>query len=71
MDSKHHKHGSYAYRWMSQYRVGYADDFPNLPQPKLELKDNDGYVDWNKAMLWQVGTLGSRYMVSYDYYYYN
>ena len=63
MDGKTHQHGPYAMRWMAQYRVGYAKDYPNLETPELRLPNSDGYVDWSKPMFWQVGNLKERYNV--------
>lgn len=62
MDGTTHQHGSYAYRWMAQYRVGFAENFPQITPPKHVLPDNDGFVDWSQAMLWQVGSLGPKYV---------
>ena len=64
MDGKSHQHGPYAYRWMAQYRVGFAENFPEITPPDHVLPENDGFVDWNKPMLWQVGGLKERYLVS-------
>ena len=50
MDGKTHQHGSYAYRWMAQYRVGFAENFPQITPPKHVLPDNDGFVDWSQVM---------------------
>jgi len=61
MDGKTHQHGPYAMRWMAQYRVGYAKDYPKLETPELNLPNNDGFVDWSKPMFWQVGALKEKY----------
>lgn len=61
MDGKTHQHGPYAMRWMAQYRVGFAKDYPNLETPQLQLPKSDGYVDWSKPMFWQVGDLKEKY----------
>ena len=65
MDGKTHQHGPYAYRWMAQYRVGFAENFPQITPPDHVLPDNDGFVNWNRPMLWQVGGLKERYLVSF------
>ena len=64
MDGKSHQHGPYAYRWMAQYRVGFAENFPEITPPDHVLPENDGFVNWNAPMLWQVGGLKERYLVS-------
>lgn len=62
MDGKSHQHGPYAYRWMAQYRVGFAENFPEITPPDHVLPENDGFVNWTKPMLWQVGGLKERYL---------
>ena len=64
MDGPTHNHGPYAMRWLSEFRVGFAEDYPDFETPKLNLPDNDGFVDWTKPVLWQVGDLKERYTVS-------
>ena len=66
MDGKAHKHGPYAMRWMAQYRVGFAEEYPEMEVPELNLPNNDGYVDWSKAIFWQVGSLKEKYTVSWN-----
>lgn len=51
-------------KWLSEFRVGFADEYPDFETPKLNLPDNDGFVDWTKPVLWQVGDLKERYTVS-------
>ena len=63
MDGKSHQHGPYAYRWMAQYRGGVAENFPEITPPDHVLPENDGFVNWTKPMLWQVGGLKERYLV--------
>lgn len=61
MNGKTHKHGPFAMRWMAQYRVGFAEDYPELETPEFNMPKNDGYVDWSKALFWQVGDLKEKY----------
>ena len=63
MDGSTHQHGPYAYRWMAQYRVGFVDEhFPEITPPNHQLPAKDGFVDWTKPMIWQVGELGPNYV---------
>lgn len=62
MDGAKHQHGSYAYRWMAQYRVGFAENFPEITPPNHKLPDFDGFVHWNEPMLYQVGSLQGKYV---------
>ena len=63
MEGPSHSHGPWAMRWLSEFRVGFAEDYPDFETPKLNLPDNDGFVDWTKPVLWQVGDLKERYTV--------
>ena len=64
MEGPSHSHGPWAMRWLSEFRVGFAEDYPDFETPKLNLPDNDGFVDWTKPVLWQVGDLKERYTVN-------
>ena len=43
MDGKTHTHGPYAYRWMAQYRVGMAENFPDITPPNHVLPDKGSH----------------------------
>ena len=71
MDGPSHSHGRYAYRWMAQYRVGFADNFPEITPPAYSLPSIDSYgIDWSKPVIPQVGSLREKYPVSHNYYSY-
>jgi len=61
MNGPSHRHGPFAMKWLSEFRVGFADEYPDFETPKLNLPNNDGFVDWTKPVLWQVGDLKERY----------
>lgn len=61
MDTDSHRHSPYALRWLSEYRVGFAADYPDFETPKTEPPKYDGFVDWTKPLFWEVGNLKEKY----------
>ena len=45
-----------------KYRVGFAENFPEITPPNHKLPDFDGFVHWNEPMLYQVGSLQGKYV---------